>query len=133
MAEKEIKQKKKGCFGKCIKWLFLIILGLLLILTVWNFICGLDEKKKLRQAAYGQTVDVNGKKMTAEIKGGEHDTTIILLPGLGSVSPVLEFRPLAEKLSAPVIAAFQAGIISREEAEEKLKPALTICGTGYPV
>ena len=100
LAEKEIKQKKKGCFGKCIKWLFLIILGLLLILTVWNFICGLDEKKKLRQAAYGQTVDVNGKKMTAEIKGGEHDTTIILLPGLGSVSPVLEFRPLAEKLSA---------------------------------
>ena len=94
------KTKKRGCFGKCIKWLFLTVLGILLILTVWNLICGLPEKKRIRQDAYGQTVDVNGKNMVAEIRGEEHDTTVILLPGLGSVSPVLEFRPLAEKLSA---------------------------------
>lgn len=33
------------------------------------------------------------------IKGEENETTIILLPGWGSPSPVLEFLPLAEQLS----------------------------------
>ena len=94
------KTRKKGRIRKFFKWLFLIVFGLLLILTVWNLICGLGEKKKIRQDAYGQTVSVNGKNMVAEIRGEAHETTVILLPGLGSVSPVLEFRPLAEALSA---------------------------------
>ena len=37
--------------------------------------------------------------MVVDIKGEENETTIILLPGWGSPSPVLEFLPLAEQLS----------------------------------
>ena len=95
----EATKKKKGKIRTFFKWLFLILLSLLLILTVWNLFCGIGEKKQIRQDAYGQTVAVNGKNMVAEIRGTEHDTTIVLLPGLGSVSPVLEFKPLAEELS----------------------------------
>ena len=94
-----MSEKKKGKVGRFFKWLFLILLVILAALTVWNLFCGLSEKKALREAAYGTKVDVNGKTMIADIKGAEHDTTVILLPGLGSVSPVLEFKPLAEALA----------------------------------
>lgn len=99
MAEATKTKKKKGIIRRFFKWLFLILISLLLILTVWNHICGLGEKKQIRQDAYGQVVQVNGKNMVAEIRGAEHDTTIVLLPGLGAISPVLEFKPLAEELS----------------------------------
>lgn len=49
--------------------------------------------------AYGKSVEVAGKNMVVDIKGEENETTIILLPGWGSPSPVLEFLPLAEQLS----------------------------------
>ena len=65
----------------------------------WNYFCKKREIPKI-QAAYGNAVKVNGKKMTVEIAGlqAEESPVIVLLPGLGSPSPVLEFRPLAEKL-----------------------------------
>lgn len=44
-------------------------------------------------------MEVNGHNMTVGIKGKENETTIILLPGWGSSSPILEFLPLAEELS----------------------------------
>lgn len=52
------------------------------------------------EAAYGTAVKVGGKKMNVEIAGlqTEEAPVIVLLPGLGSPSPVLEFRPLAEEL-----------------------------------
>ena len=52
------------------------------------------------QNAYGDSVQVNGKNMVVEIVGENHDgPPIILLPGLGEPSPILEFRPLASELS----------------------------------
>ncbi len=94
-----MSEKKKGKVGRFFKWLFLILLVILAALTVWNLFCGLSERKALHEASYGIKIDVGGKTMVADIKGEENDTTVILLPGLGSVSPVLEFKPLAEALA----------------------------------
>lgn len=84
---------------KIIKWLAIVILILCCMGITWNYFCKRREIPKI-QAAYGKAVKVNGKKMTVEIAGlqAEESPVIVLLPGLGSPSPVLEFRPLAEKL-----------------------------------
>lgn len=84
---------------KIIKWLAIVILILCCMGSTWNYFCKKREIPKV-QAAYGNAVKVNGKKMTVEIAGlqAEESPVIVLLPGLGSPSPVLEFRPLAEEL-----------------------------------
>jgi pimeloyl-ACP methyl ester carboxylesterase len=79
-------------------WLFLVILFSVLALVLWNQICKRIDSKLLPNA-YGQAVEVNGKTMVVDIQGEENETTIILLPGSASASPVLEFLPLAEALS----------------------------------
>jgi len=81
-----------------LKWFFLVILFSILALILWNQICKHIDAKLLPNA-YGQAVEVNGKTMVVDIQGAENDTTIILLPGSASASPVLEFLPLAEALS----------------------------------
>ena len=64
-----------------------------------------DEKnvKKLQQnfeaVEYGTKVDVNGHKMSVNIKGEEHNTTIVVLPGLGIISPVIFYKSLTEMLA----------------------------------
>ena len=81
-----------------LKWVFLIILFSVFALALWNQICKHINAKVLSNA-YGQAVEVNGKTMVVDIQGVEHETTIVLLPGSASASPVLEFLPLAEALS----------------------------------
>ena len=83
---------------KIMKWVFVALLGAAAVLVIWNFICKKAEQSKV-EAAYGRTVEVNGHNMTADIKGEDNEITVILLPGWGSPSPVLEFLPLAEELS----------------------------------
>ena len=81
-----------------LKWVFLVILISVLALVLWNQICKHTDSELLPNA-YGQAVEVNGKTMVVDIQGVENETTIILLPGSASASPVLEFLPLAEALS----------------------------------
>ena len=82
-----------------LKWVFLGILFSLLALVLWNQICKHIDAKLLLNA-YGQAVEIDGKTMVVDIQGEENETTIILLPGFASASPVLEFLPLAEALSS---------------------------------
>ena len=77
---------------KIMKWAFVALLGAVAVLVIWNFICKKAEQSKV-EAAYGRTVEVNGHNMTADIKGEDNEITVILLPGWGSPSPVLEFLP----------------------------------------
>jgi len=68
------------------------------LLPVWNYFCKKREQPGIREA-YGRRVTVDGYSMNADIKGEGNSPTIILLPGWGSPSPVLEFLPLAEELA----------------------------------
>lgn len=89
--------KKK--IWKVMKWILIVISLLILVGIVWNAICKKIDEGKI-QNAYGDSVPIKGKRMVVEIVGEEHvGPSIILLPGLGETSPVLEFRPLASELS----------------------------------
>nr|WP_285855949.1 alpha/beta hydrolase [Paenibacillus illinoisensis] len=66
------------------------------IVFVVNAISNGVEKKKIEP--YGQYVHVDGKKMNAYIQG-EGEQTIVLLPGQGTPSPVLDFKLLIDELS----------------------------------
>ena len=46
---------------------------------------------------YGETVTVDGKAMNVVV-AGEGDETIVLLPGLGTAAPALDFQPLIAEL-----------------------------------
>ncbi|WP_249901630.1 alpha/beta hydrolase [Paenibacillus sp. PK3_47] len=48
--------------------------------------------------AWGRYVEVKGKKMHIYTKGTEGNT-IVMLPGLGTAAPVLDFEPLADRLA----------------------------------
>lgn len=57
-----------------------------------------NEREKGKIEAYGQKVLVDGKQMNVLIQGDGKET-IVLLPGYGTASPVLDFMPLVNELS----------------------------------
>jgi pimeloyl-ACP methyl ester carboxylesterase len=93
---KKIKTKKKFRF-----WIFLrnILLALVVALVIWfifgHFMTSYEQKK---YTAIGELIEVDGKKMHLYTKG-EGDNTIVLLSGLGTAAPVLDFAPLINEMS----------------------------------
>ncbi|WP_144534103.1 alpha/beta hydrolase [Bacillus pumilus] len=57
-----------------------------------------NEREKGKIEDYGQKVMVDGKQMNVLIQGDGKET-IVLLPGYGTASPVLDFKPLVKELS----------------------------------
>lgn len=108
---------------KIMKWVFVVLLGVVVVLVIWNFICKMAEQSKIG-AAYGSVIEVNGHNMTVDIKGEDNEITIILLPGWGSPSPILEFLPLAEELSEDfrviTIEPFGYGLSDKVGAEREI-------------
>ncbi|WP_050753258.1 alpha/beta hydrolase [Pseudobacteroides cellulosolvens] len=56
----------------------------------------MKEDKALRQV--GTNVNVNGKDIRVSVTG-KGKKTIVLLSGMGTTSPIIDFKPLADKLS----------------------------------
>lgn len=83
-------------FIKITTIILLIFITILLLSTFLHQILTFIEKKE--NPAIGQYVNINGKKMHLYISG-KGQNTIILLPGLGTTAPVLDFMPLAEDLA----------------------------------
>lgn len=88
---------KERIFNAVKRIMPIVSVGVVVPLT-WNFLCRKSELRKI-QSAYGQELEVAGLKMVADVKGQGNEPTIILLPGWGSASPVLEFLPLAKALA----------------------------------
>ena len=94
--EKIIKTKKKFRF-----WIVLrnILLGIVAALVLWfifsNLMTTYEQKK---YPAIGQLVEVDGKSMHVYTKG-DGDNTIVLLSGLGTAAPALDFEPLIDELA----------------------------------
>lgn len=72
---------------------FVLFLGITFIV---NGISISMEKNKIE--SYGQYVEVDGKKMNVSIQGSG-EQTIVLLPGQGTPSPVLDFKLLIDELT----------------------------------
>ncbi|WP_311257190.1 alpha/beta hydrolase [Microbacterium sp. WCS2018Hpa-9] len=64
--------------------------------TIVNAVATATEQDRIEP--YGQTVVVDGREMNVLI-AGEGATDIVLLPGFGTASPVLDFEPLVSDLA----------------------------------
>lgn len=73
-----------------------------------------------RITSYGELVPVDGKRMNVVI-AGDGDETIVLLPGLGTAAPGLDFAPLVHEVEASyrVIAVepFGTGLSDQTDVE----------------
>lgn len=74
----------------------LIVIFLGTVYTV-NVFASKSEQSKIQP--YGQSVAVDGKNMNVMIQG-EGKETIVLIPGFGTASPALDFKPLIDQLSS---------------------------------
>ncbi|MNC28635.1 2-hydroxy-6-oxononadienedioate/2-hydroxy-6-oxononatrienedioate hydrolase [compost metagenome] len=66
------------------------------IVFIVNLVCNKIEKGKIEP--YGQLVSVDGKHMNVVIQG-KGEETVVLLPGLGTAAPALDFKLLIDELS----------------------------------
>lgn len=116
----------KGSKGRRKGKLFLKIIGgilgvLLLFLGITSVVHAVSngmEKKKIE--AYGQFVQVDGKNMNVSIQGSGEET-IVLLPGQGTPSPVLDFKLLIDELTSEyrVVAIEPFGYGRSDETEKE--------------
>lgn len=74
-----------------------LVLAGLLTTTIVNTAASAAEATRIEE--YGQRVEVDGKRMNVSVTG-DGDQTIVLLPGFGTGSPVLDFSPLVGELSS---------------------------------
>jgi len=99
---KDTKPPKKTLKQKIIKGLKItgtVILGIILIYTLFTIICSIYEKSKIRSYNYGTKLDVNGHTMNVKVVGEKNEPTIVILTGMASPSPVLHYKPVTEALS----------------------------------
>lgn len=91
-----MKTKRKFRFIRVIRN---IVLGLTAALLVWMLVnFGMTKYEHKKYPAWGQYVEVDGQKMHVYTKG-ETGSTIVMLSGLGTVAPVLDFEPLVNELA----------------------------------
>ena len=81
---------------KITKVTFIVIAAILVVFTAIHQILTIVERRE--NPAIGKSVTVKGKQMNLSILG-EGKNTIVLLPGLGTSAPVLDFMPLAKDLA----------------------------------
>ncbi len=74
----------------------ILIVVFVAIVFIVNKISTKSEQGKIQ--TYGQLVPVDGKNMNVLIQG-QGEETIVLLPGYGTATPALDFKPLIEELA----------------------------------
>ncbi|MGV2446312.1 UNVERIFIED_CONTAM: alpha/beta hydrolase [Bacillus sp. ATCC 13368] len=119
-----MKTKKKFRFWLVLKNILLAVVALFVIWFIFNFFMTSYEQKKY--PALGELVEVNGKSMHVYTKG-EGDNTLVLLSGLGTAAPALDFEPLINEMAknnkVVVVEPFGYGwsdIINKERTVENI-------------
>ena len=79
---------------KILKNIFIVILALLIIISIVGQVRKYLEKDDVN--ALGTLVEVHGKKMHVYSEG-EGKKTIVLMSGLGSIAPSIDFKPLIKE------------------------------------
>lgn len=93
--ESKAKRVLKISLKVIVSILIVILLFIATVFTV-NQVSSHSEQKRLEH--YGQRVSVDGKRMNVFMQG-EGKETIVILPGFGTASPALDFKPLISELS----------------------------------
>lgn len=91
-----MNRKEKNKAWVFIRNTFLTLIAVVLIWLVFHHSMNLYEKNKYQ--AIGELVEVDGKNMHVYTKG-KGENTILLMTGLGTAAPVLDFEPLINELS----------------------------------
>ncbi|WP_339173236.1 alpha/beta hydrolase [Solibacillus sp. FSL R5-0691] len=91
-----IKGKKKFRLWTIIKTILLAAVAVAVLWVIYSKIMTAYEQRKY--PAIGEFVEVDGKKMHVYTKG-QGDNTIVLLSGLATPAPALDFEPLINELS----------------------------------
>lgn len=119
-----MKTRKRFKFWKVVRNIFLAILTAGVVWFMTNLVMTKYEHHKY--LALGEFVEVEGKHMHVYTKG-EGENTIVLLSGLGTPAPALDFEPLINELSKTnkvvVVEAFGYGwseIIDKERTVENI-------------
>ena len=76
--------------------IILVVFGIIILWVLANQILKKVDEKKISQK--GSYVTVKGKQMDV-YSTGEGDKTIVLMPGLGTTAPILDFEPLINRLA----------------------------------
>jgi len=91
-------------------------------------------QQKFDAINYGTKVEVNGYQMSVNISGKQHNQTIVLLPALGVLSPVLFYKGLVENLATDykviTIEPFGYGIsdiVEEERTVDNIIPEIHTC------
>lgn len=107
---------------KVLAGLGIAIVLFLAIVFIVNIISNKSEEGKIKP--YGQFVTVDGKNMNVLIQG-QGEETVVLIPGLGTGTPALDFKPLVEQLSpfykVAVIEPFGYGLSDGTEKERSIE------------
>lgn len=128
MCVTKVREKKKwgGTKSRKVINILLKVLGaiviaiLLFVAAVYtvNKISSHSEQKRLEP--YGQHVSVDGNQMNVTIQG-KGEETVVILPGFGTASPALDFKPLISELSphykVVVVEPFGYGLSDQTEKE----------------
>lgn len=110
--------------GKILMVLLVLVMIFLSGTTIWNKVSCIKENKALKQV--GRDVNVNGKNIRVLVTG-EGKKTIVLLSGAGTPSPIIDFKPLADKLSRQyrvVILEYAGYGLSDDSNEERTNKAV---------
>src|SRR5690625_216092 len=119
-----MKTKRKFRFWIVLRNTLLAIVAVLVIWAIFSNIMTVYEQSKY--SAIGQLVEVDGNNMHIYTKG-DGDNTIVLLSGLGTAAPALDFEPLinemAKKNKVVVVELFGYGwsdITNKERTVENI-------------
>jgi len=101
--EKQEKKKRslKSKILRILLWILIFLLALTSCFFIYTLICNSVDEGKIKKYSenYSKKVEINGRQMSYSIVGENNNQTIALIPGMGSPSPIIEFKPLAEALS----------------------------------
>ncbi|SDL84746.1 Pimeloyl-ACP methyl ester carboxylesterase [Paenibacillus jilunlii] len=121
---KKTASKMKKLLSFLLKVLAVLVIAIVVFLAivfVVDKISSKSEEGKIK--SYCQFVTVDGKNMNVLIQG-QGQETVVLLPGLGTGTPALDFKPLVEELSpfykVVVIEPFGYGLSDGTEKERSI-------------
>lgn len=83
---------------KVAKLFIKVLIAILILIVLWTIVHQIlirVENKNLKKS--GEYVTVNGKNMNV-LSVGKGEKTIVLMPGLGTTAPILDFEPLTTEL-----------------------------------
>jgi len=123
------KPPKSLCYRifKVSAWIISIIITLVILYIVANVLCYRNDSITLDEYDdnNSNTQDIKGHNMSYNILGESHNTTIISLPGLGSISPIIEFKAfndaLSDKYKIVTLEPFGHGFSDEIESERTLE------------